>query len=407
MKVLHVIHSLDLRSGGPSHVIRQLIRQQVRVGHEVALVATDRQSGEPWDASEEYTRRMMADPALAGAEVFVGRAFGRRRPWLTYAFSPACRRWLKRKMQSRQTRPDVVHIHGTFSHLTNVAAKIARHYGIPYIVRLAGNLDAKCFHTGRRFLKRLFFRSLLLTDLRRAAAIHATSIAEAEELRELLPATRVEVVPLGTPLPADPATAGERFLEQFPELAGRRIVLYMSRIAPKKRLELLVESIASLRSAYPDIMLLVAGHDAGHLPVVEQAVARWGMHDHVKFTGFLEGDLKSGAFAAAELFALPSIDENFGVCVIEAMAHGLPVLLTPGVASHVYVDKSGAGETVEGTAELFADGIDRLLAAEPKVLGAKGREYVAEHLSWSKIASEVDLLYELAISSACPESIAE
>ena len=115
MRLLHVIHSLDPRSGGPSHAIRAMVREQVRAGCQVTLLATDVQSAEPWAPREEYRRHILEDPAFSGAEVFLGRSFGRRRPWSRFSYSPECAGWLCRRLADANKRPEVVHIHGVFS----------------------------------------------------------------------------------------------------------------------------------------------------------------------------------------------------------------------------------------------------------------------------------------------------
>src|SRR4029077_20449871 len=110
-----------------------------------------------------------------------------------------------------------------------------------------------------------------------------------------------------------------------------------------------------------EAMLVMAGSDSGGQPAVEESVRRHGLSERVLFCGFLEGEMKAAAFRAADVFVLPSIDENFGVAVVEAMSHGTPVLVTPGVATHVHVDASKCGLTVEGTPEAMAEALMRLL----------------------------------------------
>lgn len=395
MKILHVIHSVDPRSGGPSNAIRQLVAAQAHAGHEIQLLATDRQSAEPWESREVYRDRILRDPAFDGAQVRVMRAFGRRRPWRRYAFAPGCGRTLRQMIGQGEVRPDVVHIHGAFSHVTSAAATAARDLGIPYVIRPAGCLDWACYASGHQVLKRLFSRLVLFRDVRRAACVQATTEAEAEEIRRWLPGTRVVVVPLGAAVPDrdDLVKARGAFLSRSPQLRNRQIVLYMSRIAPKKRLDLLVEAVGLLRDDLPELMLVVAGQDSGHLSTVEESIRRTRLAERVMFTGFLQGELKHGALAAASLFALPSIDENFGVAVVEAMAHGVPVIVTPGVGARVFVEESGCGRTVDDNAAAIAAGIRQLLSEDRNDVGDRGRRYVANYLSWNTVAKQLDALY--------------
>ncbi len=401
MKILHVIHSVDPRSGGPSTVIRNLVEHQARSGHEVAVLATAVQSAEPWLPTAEYTARMQQDPAFSGAELCVLRAFGRRRVPARFAFSPACAKWLHERFSHPQHRPNVVHIHGVFSHLTSAAAAECRAQRLPYILRPAGSLDRICFRMGCYGLKSLFTRLYLNKDLRHASYVQVTSPAEEEELKRWLPEARIRIIPHGASIPSDDnGTSRRQFLERFSQLHNRRIVLCLSRIHAIKRPELLVRAIAKLRAELPDVVLVFAGHDAGHQPVLERQIRHLGAEDAVVLTGFLEGTLKQGAFAGARLFALPSRHENLGVAVVEAMAHGVPVLVTAGVASHVYVDEARAGLTVTGDVEAITGGMRQLLDADRDAMGQRGRLYVQKHLTWPRIAERLQDLYESAAAKA-------
>lgn len=398
MRVLHVIHSIDPRSGGPSQAIRDLVQRQACSGYDVALLATSTQSAEPWDSPDSYSARMSTDTSFAHTRLYLAQAFGRRHPWSRYAYSPSGARWLKGLVRDSARRPEVIHIHGIFSHLTSMAASTARRYGIPYVLRPAGGLDSSCLSMGSKRLKQLFTSLILRNDLRAAMFIHATSTAEAEELAHWVPRNRIRVIPHGVPIPAPgPAGGMEAFLERFPSLGKRRIVLFMSRVAPKKRPELLVEAVARLRIQLPDIALVIAGSDAGAMASVRNAVHAMGMEDISVFTGFLGGELKQSAFAAASVFVLPSVDENFGVAVVEAMAQGVPVVVTPGVASHEYVDQSGGGMTVAGTPDDIAHGIRQILDGDGVTMGRRGKEFVAASLSWASVVPHIGAMYHDAI----------
>lgn len=400
MRILHVIHSLDPRSGGPSQAIRQMCRAQADAGIEVALMATKVQSSEPWAPQNEYVEQLHRDRSFEGIELVVHDAYGRQGSWRRYAYSPDSRTWLARRLRDPDRCPDVVHIHGVFSHVTASAASVARANHVPYVVRPTGALDPDCYETGRRWLKRAFAKLLLQRDLREAAFVHATSDAEASSLGRWVSRDRIRVIPLGVEVPQYDRTAvADRLRRKLPTIQGRRIVLFVARVAPIKRAELLVEAVARLRDTMPDLVLLIVGQDSGGMQAVQAAIARHALHDGVVLLGFLQGADKQAAFAAADVFALPSIHENYGVAVVEAMAHGLPVLVTQGVASSVYVDASGCGLTVEGTPEAVTDGLRRLLAADRNELGRRGREYATEHLTCEAVVRRLTEMYRSCIDS--------
>jgi glycosyltransferase involved in cell wall biosynthesis len=399
MRILHVIWSIDPRTGGPGHAIRKIASYQLRAGHEVSIATTSMQLAERFESREAFKARMLADAELGGIEVFLGKAFGRRKPWSSWAHSHECSHWLRQRMADKSRAPDVVHIHGVFSHVTAVAAAQARRHGIPYIVRPAGMLNAACLKMGRQRLKAMFTRLFLRKDLQEAGCIHVTSQQEASAVAGYLPTSKIRIIPHGvTVSPAPDGDARRAILERFPQLRGKRVVLSIARISPKKRPEMLVEAIARLRPNHQDLMLLLAGSDEGHLAVVKAVARQHAIEDAVVCPGFLDGHWKAGAFAVADLFALPSLDENFAVAVIEAMAHAVPVLVTPEVAAHVYADESGGGLTITGTPEAFAEGIRTVLSGDPQAMGRRGREYVEKNLTWPAVIQQIDAMYRDAIA---------
>lgn len=399
MRVLHVIHSVDPRSGGPSHAIRELVHAQVALGHEVSLLATTVQSAEPWAPTSEYVLAVAGDRLFEGVHLELAPAYGRRRPWSRFAFSPHARRWLRRRFADESVRPEVVHIHGVFSHVTSAAAAAARSYGVPYILRPTGALDAPCFQSGRVRLKKLFTRTVLDRDLRHAAFVHVTSESEARALRAWMPEERIRVVSLGVTIPTfNRESAQVPLLRRFPVLRGRPVVLFLSRVHPIKRAELLVAAVAELRRQVPDVILLIAGQDAGALESVQNCIREHGLGEQAVLAGFLQGNEKLAAFALADVFALPSLHENFGVAVVEAMAHGVPVLVTRGVDSHVYVDQSGCGLTVGDSVSEIAAGLLDLLGRNRENTGSCGRDFVAAHLGWPAIVDRIDGMYHECVA---------
>jgi glycosyltransferase involved in cell wall biosynthesis len=172
------------------------------------------------------------------------------------------------------------------------------------------------------------------------------------------------VVTLGISRPVGDATAQrELFLERFPQCRGKRIVLFLGRIHEKKGCDLLIRAFAPVASSHPDLQLVMAGPE-------QQDSARWhnlandlGVADRIVWTGMLAGDLKWGALRAADAFALPSHQENFGIAVVEALACGVPVLISREVNIWREIVEAGAGfaepDTVEGTTKLWRDWLAR------------------------------------------------
>lgn len=396
MAILHVIHSVDPRSGGPSNALRGIVRAQLDRGHQVAVLATEIQSAEPWDARGRYVERMHEDASFAGADVSILPARGRRRPWSRWGHSPACVRELRSRFRDAQRRPDVVHIHGIFSHVTTSAARLAHQARIPYVLRPAGGLDAWCLDSKNAAVKRMLLRLLVETDMRRAAILHAMSPAEKQVLARWKPEGDVRCIPHGVNVPSNLDELRSEFCRRYTQAEGRRCILFLGRLHAKKRPEVLVEALDRLQAEFPDALLVIAGHDDGQEKVLRTAVSERRLDDSVLFTGFLTGTLKAGAYAAAEVFALPSRDENFGVSVIEAMAHGAAVVVTNGVGAHVHVDQSGCGVTTRDDVASITLGLQTLLRASSREIGRRGIAFVNQHLSWPAVAAQLDEMYHEA-----------
>jgi len=405
MRILHVIRSIDPRTGGPGNVVRNVIRQQVRAGHQVTLLATTTQSCPPLEPRDSFKQRMLTDAAFSGAEMYLSRSFGSCRPWSNYAFSPQGGRWLRRRFSNGTPVPDVVHLHGVFGHITTLAAAYARRRSIPYLIEPYGCLDLRMFHGGYYLLKKTFACLFLERDLRHAAWVHPASEHEARDVRRWVAPGRVRVVPHGVDIPGVAAEESrEAFLTKHPDLRGRKILLWMARVHPVKRLDLAIESLAKVSDEFPDLVLVVAGQDAGYVSAAKGIAHRLGLSDRVRFVGFLQGELKDGALAAADLFILPSMHENFAISVAEAMAYAVPVIVTPGVAARVHVDASGGGLTVSPDAELLGGAIRTILQSDPKAMGNRGRQYVADNLSWQAVWRQLEMLYDEACSGTRPKA---
>ncbi|ASV74964.1 Glycosyltransferase MshA involved in mycothiol biosynthesis [Thermogutta terrifontis] len=397
MRILHIIHSIDPRSGGPSHALRGLVQEQVRRGHQVSILTTNAQSAEPWMPDDQFRERMNNDPAFSGAELFIARGYGRTRPVARFTWTPQAYRWLRRRLADLDARPDIVHIHGVFSHLTTFAPRLARRFGVPYIMRPAGTFAPRCMALGRTAMKRWFTTLFVAKDLRLAAAVQATTPAEKDELREQFGLNNVVVIPHGVAGVKDAQTdapAARRALN-IPERA--KVLLYLSRLTPKKRPDWVIQAASKLLSEYPDLFTIFAGPDAGAESQLAAAIASSGLNGQVKRFGFVTGDQKRQLFEAADVLVLPSQSENFGVVVVEAMAHRLPVVVTPGVASHIYVDASGCGLTVEDSVDALTDGIKKILQADKTELGQRGREYVRQHLTWIVVSEKISEVYAAII----------
>jgi len=335
VKVLHVIRSCDPRGGGPIEAIRQLAAA-ADPDWSFSVISVDAPSA-------DWAGRLGLPVTAAGPA------------YTRYAYAPGFARAFREAVGTC----DAVVIHGLWLYPDHAAARIAARRGVPYLVYVHGMLDPafRALFPGRHVCKAVSWRLFDRRMLERAGAVLFTC----EEERRLAPQSfgafraRAEIVPyaVGEP-PGDAGRQREAFLQAFAACRGKRLVLFLSRLHPKKGCDILLEAFARALGPDPRFHLVMAGPDsAGWRGDLEAAARRLGLADRVTWTGMLEGDLKWGAFRAAEVFALPSHQENYGIAVVEALACSVPVLITRRVNIWKEVETDGAGLIGEDRAESF------------------------------------------------------
>ncbi|AUT53526.1 glycosyltransferase [Paraburkholderia caribensis] len=336
MKILHLLSTVDPRAGGPTEGVRQSGVAMASLGHEVEVASLD-----AVDAPH------VRDFPLPVHALGPGRNY--------YGFTADFVPWLSREAQ----RFDAVIVHGLWQYHGFGAWRALRASKVPYYVYTHGMLDPyfKRTYPLKHLKKWAYWPWAEYRVLRDAAAVIFTTEEERLLARQSFWLYRANerVVPFGTnPPPPHAQALREAFLSTYPALRGKRIVLFLGRIHEKKGCDLLIHAFADHAQRDPEAHLVIAGPDATGWQRPLQALARsCGIEERIAWPGMLQGDLKWGAFYASDVFALPSHQENFGVAVAEALACGLPVLLSDKVGVWREVENDHAGfvssDTINGT----------------------------------------------------------
>jgi len=315
-----------------------------------------------------------------------------------FNYSPSLGRWL----DAGAAGFAVVHIHAVFSHPCIAAARACRKHNIPYIVRPLGSLDPWSMRQ-KALRKRLMWQMAAGRMLREAASIHYTTDEERRLAESSLGLDHGVVIPLGVDLEAiQRATVEASFREHHPALGERPYVLALSRIHPKKNIELLIESFLELtkRPELSQWRLVIAGEgDSSYLARL-RALAQ--SRDAIIFAGWIEGAMKASAIQQASLLASPSRQENFGVAAVEALACAVPVVVSEHVNLASEISRANAG----WVASLERANFSRVLAEammsgeERQRRGRAGKLFVEQNLSWEHAARELDRLYSAVIANA-------
>jgi glycosyltransferase involved in cell wall biosynthesis len=266
---------------------------------------------------------------------------------------------------------------------------------VPYVVSPRGMLVKKLIASRNRLIKSAWIALIERSSLEQAAAIHATSAIEKEEIRKFgwrLP--RIAVVPNGVDAIDDKAHQGAPSAD-IAALAGRQpLVLFFGRLAQVKGLDRLLRAFARTQRG----TLAIVGNDyEGLAPDLSEMACQLKIDDRVRIVPRTISDAdKERMFAAARVFVLPSYSESFGNVVLEAMQRGLPVIVTPEVGAAEVVKDSGGGIVASGDAPSLGAAIDRLTedAAGSAAMGEAGRAHVNERYGWPSVAARMEALYD-------------
>jgi glycosyltransferase involved in cell wall biosynthesis len=390
MRILNVTQSYApfFEFGGPPEKVRALSEGLAQLGNDVTVLTAD------WGLE----RRLAASPGGPPAE---NSPFGKRREvqgvkaiylanWFHYhavSWNPALQRYLRARLQNF----DVVHIFGLYDLLGPRAAAAAQNLKIPYVVEPIGMFVPIVRNL---FLKRAYHRFLGTKMLHDAAAIVATAEQEKSELiAGGIPADKIVLRRNGVAAPASLPTRGA-FRASLKIPADARLILFLGRLSQKKSPDLLLEAFAQLPPFSPPAHLAFVGPDeSGMLARLQQMAARLNLSSRVHFSGPLSGDAKWSAYCDADLFVLPSQNENFGNTAAESVAVGAPVILTDQCGIAPLLD-GVAGIVVSHSVSALAQTIATLFNNPTLYAQLKsGCASAVQRLDWGQPTREMDSLY--------------
>ena len=376
-RIAHILAYLAERYGGPPRVAVQLGRATTRLGAEVSY----------WGTGTETDRDTLASPG-GPVNVF---PVSPPRSWYR---SPALARALAAKVEEI----DILHLHEIWGYPLRAAARLARRRSKPYVITPHG-----IFMHGWRYRtlkKRLYLATLGRKMLRGASCLHATAPLEIDGFRRVGYRGPVTVVPNGVDPEEFARLPGlEPAEERWPELRGRRVVLFLSRLSPEKGLDQLIPAWADITRApsYSACVLVLAGpDDRRYARTVQAMIAREGVGRSTITAGMVRGREKLALYRRADVFVLPSYSENFGLVVAEALASGTPVVTTTGTPWRELAEID-AGRWIEPERNALAAALREMLdkpGAELREMGRRGRELVLKKYTWDLAARKLVTVYD-------------
>jgi len=388
MKVLHLIPSIGLVRGGPSEAALSMVAALRSRGIEAALVSTD--------DNGPGRLALPTDRWLEQGEVPV-RLFPRWSPPVRalreFAYSPALGHWLRQHLREW----DLLHVHSLFSWPSTRGMVIARQQRVPYLIHCLGHLQPWSLRQSP-WRKKLYLNLVERNNLNGATALQATSPLEAQDFARLRLRPPVLDLPLGVSIPEPLDAAPQRLRQAFPQVDPEApILLFLSRIHPKKGLDSLLEALALLRRTQPDRpwQLLIAGSGEPAYEQELQALAeKLALTDRCHWLGFVSGERKNLLLQGSDWFVLPSAAENFGVAVAEALAAGTPVLISADVGLAPAVAAAGAGLVSSAEPKELAARLHEALRGPRAPFAAAARQLAEQRYGWPSVGESIAASYQ-------------
>jgi len=380
--------SLAPRHGGPTEAALGMVRALRRIGVDTRLLSSDDNLGGRLDVPLNRWVEHEGVPAC-----FLPRVTSRQHTLIGFTFTPSFSAWCREHFREF----DFVHIHTVFSHPANVAMAAARRQGVPYAARPLGQLCDWSLRQ-RAWIKRIQLALVTRRNINGAAFLHVTSAMEAEETMRNGFLCPVLTQPHGLDLPPVIPDARATLRRELRLPDDRTLAVFLSRLHPKKGLEILFEAMA--RQAHQNFDLVVAGTgDDAYVASLHALVERLGLTARVHWHGFVTGDPKWRLLQGGDFFVLPSHSENFGIVVVEALACGLPVIVSTEVALAGEIRHHRLGLVAALAPETVADALDHFMTnpAERADIARRARAVVAENFTWDAAARALAVRYQEAV----------
>ena len=305
---------------------------------------------------------------------------------------------LKNALKKNINNFDIVYIVSLWNYPTAIAAYYCRKYKKPYIISPRGIFYPDTM-AKKSWKKWLYYHFFIKYNLGSANVIHYTTKDEARKCQAFLRLrNKYAVIPNGIDaheffvLPPKDELAG-----LYPVLRDKKVILFLGRINWKKGLDILIKAFARIAAENKNAHLLIVGNDeCGYRKKVESWIKECGLRDKVTFTGGLSGPDKLRAYSGSDIFVLPSYSENFGMTAVEAMASGLPIVISDKVGIYEEVQDGSAGIVVKTDIDSVYRGIKDLLAdpVAMQMYGQSGKKLVYALFDSEKVAASMIGLYE-------------
>lgn len=387
VKILHIICNLNPEVGGPPEAILRQSRVWQELGHSCEIASLDFPD-DSWVLNCPFTVFAL------GLRSSLWRQLQIIFPLLRYSYSPYLVPWLR----CHAINYDIILVHGLWNYVALGAVRSLVRSNIPYFIFPHGALDPwyKRAYPIKNIAKKLLWLFSEGRLLKGAAGVLFTTEEEKTLARGAFYPwhARELVVDFGTAdIEGIPEKQIKAFLDRFPELRGKKFLVFVGRIHPKKGCDVLLRSFAMIAQKHSDLSLVMVGPDQiGWRKELELLASSIGIGDRIYWTGMLYGDEKWGAYRGAVAFVLASHTDNFGLVVAEALCCGIPVLITNKVNIWREISERKAGFVADNNEAAFAGIMEQFFRLNPEErseMGALARSLFLDRFEASVAAKRM------------------
>ncbi|WP_404786641.1 glycosyltransferase [Altericista sp. CCNU0014] len=389
MRILHVIPSIAQVRGGPSQAVLEMVKALNDSGMEAEIATTNDNGSVLLDVPIGQCSEYQHVPVW-----FFSRFSPNIHSVREFAFSSQLTTWLWQNID----RYDLLHIHAIFSYPSTMAMAIARQQNVPYIARPLGQLCEWSLQQSAR-KKQLYLDAIERVNLNGAKALHFTAQQEQTEVKSLCLKPSSFILPHGLGMPSPCLDARQILRQQLNLPPDEPIILFLSRLHPKKGLDILIPALGKLLR-HRFTFVLAGDGDSAYTAYLRTLLETHGLDERTHWMGFVKGEQKNQLLQGADLFALTSHSENFGIAVLEALAAGLPALVAPGVALAPMIRQYQLGYVADLDEGAIAQTLEQYFArpVEAKAMGDRARQFVLERYTWDRIAAQLIEVYTAILS---------